>query len=137
MSDVWYYAEVDKPVGPIPLVELKHILHRLKDWKDRLVWHSSFNDWCKAGAVPDLTVGADLLWDDEARGLCLRVYGNGSKSFILVYRIDGHQRFIRIGQSPVWSLKAARMRAQELRAIADQGHDPRMSEYRERAPAKD
>jgi Arm DNA-binding domain len=69
--------------------------------------------------------------------LCLRVYGNGSKSFIFVYRIDGHQRFIRIGQSPVWSLRAARMRAQELRAIADQGHDPRMSEYRERAPAKD
>ena len=25
--------------------------------------------------------GLDLLWDDEARGLCVRAYGNGSKSF--------------------------------------------------------
>jgi Arm DNA-binding domain len=87
--------------------------------------------------VPDLTAGADLLWDDEARGLCLRVYGDGSKSFIFVYCIHGHQRFIRIGQSPAWSLEAARMRTQELRAIVDQGHDPRLSEYRERAVAKD
>jgi hypothetical protein len=69
-----------------------------------------------------------LLWDDEARGLCVRVYGDDSKSFIFVYCIDDHQRFIRIGQSPLWSLEAARSRAQELRAIVDQGHDPRLSE---------
>jgi hypothetical protein len=128
MSDVWYYAEVDKPVGPISILELKRVLHLHKDWKERLVRHSSFNDWRKAGAVSDLTAGADLLWDDEARGLCIRVYGDDSKSFIFVYCIDGHQRFIRIGQSPLWSLEAARMRAQELRAIVDQGHDRRLSE---------
>ena len=29
----------------------------------------------------------DLLWDAEARGLCLRVCGDGSKSFIFVYRV--------------------------------------------------
>jgi Arm DNA-binding domain/GYF domain 2 len=125
MSDVWYYAEVDKPVGPISIIELKRVLHPLKDWKERFVWHSSFDDWCKAGAVSDLTVGGDLLWDDETRGLCVRVYGDDSKSFIFVYCIDGRQRFIRIGQSPVWSLEAARMRAKELRAIVDQGYDPR------------
>jgi Arm DNA-binding domain len=73
----------------------------------------------------------DLIWDDEARGLCLRLYGDGSKSFIFVYCIDGHQRFIRIGQSPVWSLEAARIRAQELRSIVDQGNDPRPNVYRE------
>jgi hypothetical protein len=49
MSDAWYCAEVDLPVGPISILELKRILHRLKNWKERLVWHSSFNDWCKAG----------------------------------------------------------------------------------------
>ena len=136
MSDTWYYAELDKPVGPISIVELKRFLHRLKDWKDRLVWHSSFNDWCKAGSVPVLRAEADLLWDDEVRGLCVRVYGDGSQSFIFLYCIDGHQRFIRIGQSPVWSLEAARMRAQELRSIVDQGHDPRLSKYRERAAAR-
>lgn len=123
MSDAWYYAEVDIPVGPISILELKRILHRLKDWKERLVWHSSFNDWCKAGGVPDLTARADLLWDEEARDLCLRIYGDGSKSFIFVYCINNHQRFIRIGQSPVWSLEAARKRAQELRlSIKDTTH---------------
>ena len=73
----------------------------------------------------------DLIWDDEARGLCQRVYGDGTKSFIFLYCIDGHQRFIRIGQSPVWSLEAARVRANELRSIVDQGHDPRLTKYRE------
>ena len=121
MSDTWYYAELDKPVGPISIVELKRFLHRLKDWKDRLVWRSSFNDWCKAGSVPVLRAEADLLWDDEVRGLCLRVYGDGSQSFIFLYRLSGRQRFIRIGRSPRWSLETARIKAQELRSIVDQG----------------
>ncbi len=46
-----------------------------------------------------------------------------SKSFIFVYRIGDRQRFLRIGRSPDWSLKAARMRAKELRSIVDQGRD--------------
>jgi len=71
----------------------------------------------------------DLIWDDEARGLCLRLYGDGSKSFIFLYCIHGHQRFIRIGRSPAWSLEAARTRARELRLIVDNGHDPRLSQY--------
>jgi Arm DNA-binding domain len=67
---------------------------------------------------------ADLVWDDEARGLCLRVYGDDSKSFVFVYRIGDRQRFIRIGTSPPWSLEAARARAKELRSIVDKGRDP-------------
>jgi hypothetical protein len=67
---------------------------------------------------------ADLLWDDEARGLCLRVYGDDSKSFVFVYRVGDRQRFIRIGMSPPWSLEAARARAKQLRSIVDQGRDP-------------
>ena len=35
----------------------------------------------------------DLVWDDETRGLCMRVYGDGSQSFIFVYRIDDRQHF--------------------------------------------
>jgi Arm DNA-binding domain len=67
---------------------------------------------------------SDLIWDDEAHGLCIRVYGDGSKSFIFVYRIEDRQRFIRIGRSPRWSLGGARTRAKELRSIIDQGRDP-------------
>jgi Tfp pilus assembly major pilin PilA len=66
----------------------------------------------------------DLAWDDEVRGLCVRVYGYRAKSFIFVYRIGDRQRFIRIGQTPVWSLEAARIRAKELRSIVEQGRDP-------------
>jgi hypothetical protein len=66
----------------------------------------------------------DLIWDDEARGLCIRAYGDGSKSFIFVYRIEDRQEFIRIGTTPVWSLDAARKRAKKLRCIIDKGLDP-------------
>ena len=66
----------------------------------------------------------DLVWDNEAPGLCVRVYGNGEKSFIFVYRRDDRQRFVRIGTTPRWSLEGARRWAKELRSAVDQGHDP-------------
>jgi hypothetical protein len=66
----------------------------------------------------------DLVWDAEARGLCVRIYGDGSKSIIFVYRTDDRQRFLRIGKTPIWSVEAARERAKELRAILDQRRDP-------------
>jgi hypothetical protein len=66
----------------------------------------------------------DLVWDAEARGLCVRVYRDGSKLFIFMYRTDDRQRFLRIGKTPIWSLEAARERAKELRAVVDQGRDP-------------
>ncbi len=37
----------------------------------------------------NLAPGPDL--DDEARGLCIRGYGDGSQSFIFVYRIGDRQ----------------------------------------------
>jgi hypothetical protein len=66
----------------------------------------------------------DLVWDDKAPGLCTRVYAGGMQAFIFVYRINDRQRFVRIGKTPVWSLEAARKRANKLRAIIDQGVDP-------------
>ncbi len=66
----------------------------------------------------------DLVWDNEAPGLCVRVYGDGSKSFIFVHRVNDRQRFVRIGKSPIWSLEAARKRAKELRGVIGQGGNP-------------
>ena len=66
----------------------------------------------------------DLVWDDQARGLCVRVYGNGSQSFFFVYRINDRQHFIRIGKTPVWSIETARDKAKHFRSIVDQGGDP-------------
>jgi hypothetical protein len=79
---------------------------------------------CYSNEVVDTTARSDLIWDDEARGLCIRVYPNGTQSFIFVYRIEDRQRFIRIGRSPRSSLKVARARAKKLRSIIDQGRDP-------------
>jgi hypothetical protein len=74
---------------------------------------------------------SDLIWDDEAHGLCVRVYPDGSHSFIFLYRIDGCQRFIRLGCSPGLSLKAARTMVRQFRQIVDEGRDP-MSDERDR-----
>jgi hypothetical protein len=68
--------------------------------------------------------GPDLVWDNEAPGLCIRILGNGEKSFIFVYRHDNRQRFVRIGKSPMRSLEAARKRAKELHAVIEQGGHP-------------
>ena len=76
------------------------------------------------GEHEEIETRPDLVWDKEAPGLCVRVYGDGSKSFILVYRVDDRQRLLKIGKSPTWSLEAARKRAKELRAVIDQGGDP-------------
>jgi hypothetical protein len=88
--------------------------------------------------VVETVARADLLWDDETPGLCVRVYGDDSKSFVFVYRIGERQRFIRIGTSPPWSLEAARARAKELRSIVDHGSDPaRENRGREFQPVDD
>ena len=67
----------------------------------------------------------DLVWDNETRGLCVRVYGDGSQSFIFVYRIDHRQHFIRIGKTPIWSLEAARDRAKKAARHSQPRQRPR------------
>jgi hypothetical protein len=74
--------------------------------------------------VAETGMQPDLVWDDEAPGLCVRIHGNSAKSFIFVYRRDDSQHFLRIGKTPTWSLEAARERAKKLRSILDQGDDP-------------
>jgi plasmid stabilization system protein ParE len=85
--------------------------------------------------VTETGTRADLVWDDEVPGLCVRVYGNGAKSFIFIYRRNDRQRFVRIGMTPTWSLEGARRWAKELRAAVDRGGDPE-SYNRERQKIK-
>jgi len=74
--------------------------------------------------VAENIIRPDLLWDDQVRGLCVLAYGDGSKSFIFVYRMHNGQHFVRIGKTPVWSLEAAQDRAKKLLSILNQGDDP-------------
>jgi hypothetical protein len=54
MSDMWYYVRGDKSLGPTSLENLKRLLRQAKDWREWLVWNASFDEWRKAGLVPEL-----------------------------------------------------------------------------------
>jgi integrase len=82
----------------------------------------------KEAAAPSIT------WDSETKGLALRVFGGGTRTFVLKYRIDGRERQYKIGNFPTWSVDAARTEAKELRKLIDQGRDP-AGEKRERREA--
>jgi hypothetical protein len=51
MSDVWYYAEGEKSVGPLSLADLTAILSRVSNAKDVLVWRDGFEQWQRAATV--------------------------------------------------------------------------------------
>jgi integrase len=64
------------------------------------------------------------IFDDQIRGLAVRVNRSGAKAFTLDYRFAGRQRRMTLGRWPEWSVTAARQRAKELRRDIDLGHDP-------------
>ncbi len=75
----------------------------------------------------------DVRWDDNPRGLGLRVFPSGRKSFVLMYRIAGRKRLMALGDYGVLTLDAARKRARaELVAVEGQNVDP-LAERRRRA----
>lgn len=65
-----------------------------------------------------------VLWDDNPKGLGLRVYPSGRKAFVVLYRDKGGaDRLTRIGDYGTWTLDQARDKARELLRIADSGAD--------------
>lgn len=64
------------------------------------------------------------IFDDQIRGLAVRINRGGARAFTLDYRIAGRQRRMTLGRWPEWSVTAARERAKELRRDIDLGHDP-------------
>ena len=64
------------------------------------------------------------IFDAEVRGFAVCIYRSGNRAFTLDYRSAGRQRRMTIGRWPVWSTKAARERAKELRREIDAGADP-------------
>jgi hypothetical protein len=54
MSDVWYYAEGPKTVGPISLAELGAILSLVSGATGVLVWRSGWSNWARAEDVKEL-----------------------------------------------------------------------------------
>ena len=65
-----------------------------------------------------------MLWDDDPRGLGLRVYETGRKTFICMYRdAGGAKRLATIGDYGVFTLDQARDAAREMLRMADAGAD--------------
>lgn len=54
MDDSWYYAEGDKPVGPISRADLVAILSRVSGAGNALVWREGFPNWIRAKDVSEL-----------------------------------------------------------------------------------
>lgn len=52
----------------------------------------------------------------EKGGFGIRVNPGGRKTFFYLYRVDGHRRFLSLGDYPATSLKAARIEYEEARA---------------------
>lgn len=66
-----------------------------------------------------------LLYDDDPRGLAVRVYPSGAKSFVLRYRTkSGRTRLKAIGKVGVLTLDQARKRARKLLVAVGDGADP-------------
>ena len=69
--------------------------------------------------------GWDVRWDEEVKGLGLRIYPTGRKSFIFRYTSRGRRKkTITIGPYGAFTLYKAREIAQRMLVEVSQGYDP-------------
>lgn len=68
--------------------------------------------------------GRHVLWDDQVRGFGLRLNPEGTKTFVLSYRVAGRKRLVRIARYGVATVEQARKKAAKLLAQVDDGIDP-------------
>jgi hypothetical protein len=65
-----------------------------------------------------------LVFDDEQRGLVVRVTAGGGKSFLVQYRHAGQKRRMPLASCSAISLAKARLAARELVGAVASGKDP-------------
>ena len=71
--------------------------------------------------------------DDGARGLYLRLYASGRRTFLFRYKIDGRVRVLTLGDAATLGLAEARRLAHEAAAKVRAGADPGAAEQQARA----
>jgi len=76
-----------------------------------------------------------IFWDAKTPGLGLRATAAGAKAFIFETRLHGKTLRITIGDPRTWTVGKAQTEATRLKALTDQGQDPR--QLRADAAAKD
>ncbi|AXA93577.1 integrase family protein [Massilia sp. YMA4] len=74
-----------------------------------------------------------MYWDAKAPGLGLRVTATGARSYIFETRLDSKTLRVTIGDPRVWTLGKAQAEATRLKALTDQGIDPRRLREQQRA----
>ncbi|MFO0388238.1 MAG: tyrosine-type recombinase/integrase [Alphaproteobacteria bacterium] len=78
--------------------------------------------------IKSATCPADKIreeyFDTEVSALALRVSAQGTKSFVLYYRIGKKQRCMTLSKYPHYSLKKAREEAREMQVAISKGGDP-------------
>ena len=77
-----------------------------------------------------------LFWDADHPGLGLRVAKGGKKSYIFETKLHGRTLRLTIGDVLSWSLNRAEKEATRLKALTDQGIDPRQLEAEKRVAAE-
>ncbi len=77
-----------------------------------------------------------LFWDAKTPGLGLRVSDGGSKSFIFESRLHGKTIRTTIGDIRTWTIAKAQAEAIRLKAMCDQGIDPRQDMADKKAAAE-
>jgi integrase len=71
------------------------------------------------------------------RGFGVRVTANGTRSFVMRYRIAHHEHLYVIGQHPDWSVLDAVKEARVLRQRIDRGEDPLAGRRKQEAEARE
>ncbi len=71
-----------------------------------------------------------VVWDEEQRGLCVRIRATGGASYYVFYRVAGRLRRYHIGACAETALVDARETANRARRLAKEGRDIAL-EYKE------
>jgi integrase len=76
--------------------------------------------------------GNRIEWDDEERGLGIRITKGGHRAFVLRYTVQGRERRMTLGEYPALSLTAARKMARARKGDVVHGADPLATKEAER-----
>jgi len=78
----------------------------------------------KIEKAPPPSSGRSELWDSQTRGLGIRITPSGTKTWVMMYRLDGKQRRLTLGRYPDLSLADARAEAAKHLTTIAKGTDP-------------
>jgi integrase len=83
-------------------------------------------------AAPPAT-GQTEIWDSAIPGFGVRITPKGARSFVLLYRYQGHPRRWTLGRYPAISLADARQMASDALTKLEAGKDPQAAEIEQGA----